>query len=435
MDVSNYIFLNIGDFAWYLLKFLGGAIQIFIFVMTIYYLVISIFGWFKRKEVPGNRFAPQKTFALIVAAHNEEAVIGNIVRNLKGLNYPESMFDVFVIADNCMDRTAEISRQTGAIVVERFNSQKRGKGFALEYMFEKIFNMKKKYDAVCVFDADNLASRDFLLEMNKQMCRGYEVIQGYLDSKNPMDSYISASYAISFWLANRLMQLPRYYLGLSCYLGGTGFAISTNVLREIEWSAFSLTEDLEYTMKLALAGKKVYWAHDAVVYDEKPLTLKQSWNQRKRWMQGTADCIFNYFMPLLKKGVTEFDLVSLDCAFYLLYPFVILFSQILLFVNAISMTLNIASGEFAFNTTGATVVAIVFTVFVIYMNGIFIHLEGKLTLKTLWYFLIYPLYNITWIPIIVVGFAHKNRKEWSHTIHTRAIDLTEIDIIGTKKVG
>lgn len=158
---------------------LTAVFQIFVFVLSGYYVVLSLFGLKKRKKV--NIHENQKSFALIVAAHNEEVVIGKAVESLMHLDYPKELYDVFVIADNCDDNTAAIAREHGAKVFERTNKDKRGKGFALEWMFDKIFKMDKKYDAVGIFDADNLVSQNFLSEMNCYMCEGYKVVQGYID--------------------------------------------------------------------------------------------------------------------------------------------------------------------------------------------------------------------------------------------------------------
>lgn len=137
--------------------------------------------------------------------------------------------------------------------------------------------------------------------MNYKMLKGYKVVQGYIDSKNPNDSWITGSYSIAFWTTNRLFQLARTNLGLSNQIGGTGFCMDSKTLKELGWGATCLTEDLEFTCKLVLNGHKVGWAHNARVYDEKPLTLKQSWNQRKRWMQGFADVSSKFFTKLIKK--------------------------------------------------------------------------------------------------------------------------------------
>lgn len=401
-------------------------IQVIIFTAGCYFFGISIFGWLNGKRYQNKVFFPNKRFALIVAAHNEEKVITHIIDSLFKQNYPRNLFDVFVIADNCTDKTAEIAEKYGAIVYKRFNSTLKGKGHALEWMFEKIFEMDKKYDAICVFDADNLVSSNFLLEMNKQLCRGHKVIQGYIDSKNPYDSWITCSYSIAFWLSNRIFQLPRYYLGLSCGLCGTGFCIDIDVLKKIGWGATCLTEDLEFTMKLVLKDMKVAWAHNAVVYDEKPLTLKQSWNQRKRWMQGHADCTSRFLGPLFKKAFKNGDLISFDCAIYLFQPIRLIFIGLI----TIMMWVQIVFPESPFYTLKYLFPAEVWSIFVIlqFLYGpIIILAEKKFSPKVLLGFLIYPFYCLTWIPITIQGFLTKNNKDWSHTHHTREISISDLE--------
>src|SRR5699024_3589702 len=68
---------------------------------------------------------------------------------------------------------------------------------------------------------------------------------------------------------------------------------------------------------------RVVSAYKAIVYDEKPLTLRQSWNQRKRWMQGFADVSSRYFWKLIEKFIVQKDFKSLDCALYSIQPIVI----------------------------------------------------------------------------------------------------------------
>ncbi|MEG0371393.1 MAG: glycosyltransferase family 2 protein, partial [Clostridium sp.] len=313
-----------------------GTLQILAFAVLMYYLIISLFGLYKKKHKDDGNMK-EKSFALIVAAHNEEVVVEQIVESLKKLDYKKELYDIFVIADNCTDATAEIARNAGALVCERFDPDKRGKGYALEWMFGKIFEMEKKYDAVVVFDADNLASKNFLTAMSDKLNEGYKVVQGYLDSKNPHDSWITESYSIAFWSNNRLFQLARNNLGLSNQIGGTGFCIDTNTLRELGWGATCLTEDLEFTCKLVSNGHRVGWAHDAVIYDEKPLTLKQSWNQRKRWMQGFADVASRFFFKLLKKAFKERSWRAFDCALYTIQPYLTVLAGVCVILTGIQL--------------------------------------------------------------------------------------------------
>ena len=164
-------------------------LQIFLFLVTVYYFFIGFFGMWRRHE--DKILTPEKTFAIVVAAHNERAVIGQLIENLQKLEYPKPYYDIFVVADNCFDDTAEIARRAGAIVCERQSEVGKGKGFALEWMFERLFAMERQYDAVVVFDADNLVHPRFLLEMNNRLLKGDQLIQGYLDAKNPYDTWVS----------------------------------------------------------------------------------------------------------------------------------------------------------------------------------------------------------------------------------------------------
>jgi cellulose synthase/poly-beta-1,6-N-acetylglucosamine synthase-like glycosyltransferase len=270
------------------------------------------------------------------------------------------------------------------------------------------------------------------MEMNKKLCQGHKVVQGYLDSKNPNDSWIAGNYSIAFWIINRLLQLPRHYLGLSCVLGGTGFVVRTEILKEIGWGATSLTEDLEFSIKLVLKGMRVAWAHDAIVYDEKPLTLKQSWGQRKRWMQGHSFCAVKYMKDLLIKAFKERNIRAFDIALYLIQPFVFVANGVVLFFGMFSIPGNIHLAEIL--SVGGLIVAFKL-ILVTYYNVVFIYMEKKMSPRIFKYFLAFPIYSITWLPIIVQGFIDRNKREWSHTSHTRAIDINDLEKVEVEKIG
>ncbi|WP_209700806.1 glycosyltransferase family 2 protein [Clostridium algifaecis] len=402
-----------------------------VYIISIYYLLISFFGLWRKKD---NKVVNEKrSFALIVAAHNEEIVIGDIVESLKSIEYPKELYDIFVVADNCNDKTAEMAKDKGAIVYERFNKDKRGKGYALEWMFSKLFKMNKKYSAVAIFDADNLVHKDFLKEMNKKLCEGYKVVQGYLDSKNPEDTWITGSYSIGFWTNNRMFQLGKSNIGLSTQLGGTGFCIETNILKKLGWGATCLTEDLEFTCKLILNGYKIGWAHDAIVYDEKPLTLSQSWRQRKRWMQGFADVYSRYFLKLIKKAVTSFSFIPLDCALYSIQPIMTILISISAigglikyFMTTYKVLSNLDTILYSINFNSITILAIVFYILQYIYTPFILIIEKKLNYKIFLYYIIYPIYVITWFPISIQGIINKNNKEWNHTVHTRSVKIKDL---------
>lgn len=417
-----------GDLILDILNVFTMILQLLALAVTLYYFVIGIFGWIPKKE---NDVQDGKTnsFALLVAAHDEEMVIANMVDSLKNLNYDKSAYDIFIIADNCTDNTAQIAREHGAIVYERFNDVQKGKGFALEWMFEKLFNMEKKYDYIGIFDADNLVDANFLFEMNKQINKGYSVVQGYVDSKNPFDSWITCAYSFSFWSVSRVFQMARHNLGLSCQLSGTGFVMKTELLKKLGWGATCLTEDMEFTMKLALNNEKVGWAHKAIIYDEKPLTLSASWKQRKRWMQGHADVASRFFFKLMKKAFKEGRFVCFDCAIYLVQPVRIIAMGIITLFAWLQMAYPDGNiGLFHMDYLFSPIVWNTFVVLQFMYMPVVIALERRAFDKKMFlYYVTFIFYNLTWIPIAVQGVINKNKTEWSHTKHTRQITIEDFN--------
>lgn len=402
---------------------IGYIIQIMFLMLGAYYFCISIFAFIPRKNRPDVENI-YHDFALIVAAHNEEQVIGNMVESLKKLKYPSDKYSIFVIADNCTDNTARIAREAGAEVFERFNDTNKGKGFALEWMFDKIYGMERKYDSVVIFDADNIVHEDFLMHINEQNNKGYKVVQGYIDSKNPNDSWVSYSYSLGFWTSNKLFQQSRYNLGLGCQLCGTGFSVAVDVLKELGWGATCLTEDMEFTMKLCLNDVKVAWAYDAIVYDEKPITFMQSWKQRVRWMQGHADVFCRFFKKLMKKAFKEKSIFPFDCALYLFQP-----------IRIITMGAITAMGwlQTAFPDSNLVVngyiptpVLMTFVVGQFFWLPFVMFVEKRISTRTVWGYLTYIIYSFTWVPIAIIGIAKRNQHEWYHTQHTRQIKISEI---------
>ena len=410
------------------LNILTMILQMFVLAVALYYFFVGIFGWIPKRR-SGNESCDIHSFALIVAAHDEEEVIGHMVDSLNALDYPRDMYDIFVVADNCSDNTADMALEHGALVHERFDTVARGKGFALEWMFSRLFKMERAYDYVAVFDADNLVGKRFLSEINNQINSGYKVVQGYIDSKNPFDSWITCAYSFSFWSISRVFQMARHNLGLCCQLSGTGFAIKTELLQRLGWGATCLTEDMEFTMKLALNDEKVGWAHNAVVYDEKPITLMQSWRQRKRWMQGHADVASRFFGKLITKAFKEHSFVAFDCAFYLLQPVRVLSAGVIMLFAWLQTAYP--TGDFGFFQMTYLFGPMVWNTFVIlqmlYMPVVIAIERKQFDAKMFFGYLAFVVYNLTWIPITIQGIIDKNKTEWSHTKHTRQIRIEDFE--------
>ena len=144
------------------IKNLNGIISLILTAVYLYQIIFMVVGWVNRKKKFAEVEAPFHRFAVLISARNEEEVIADLVKSLRKQKYPQNMYDVFVLADNCTDNTAKNAREAGAIVYERWNSQLVGKGYALDFLIKEIKKDYKKYDGYMVFDADNVVDENFI---------------------------------------------------------------------------------------------------------------------------------------------------------------------------------------------------------------------------------------------------------------------------------
>ena len=261
------------------------------------YVLIALIGKKKKNNIKEDNAALHK-YAFIIAARNENAVIGNLIDSIKNQNYPKELIDVIVVADNCTDNTAEISRQHGAIVYERFNNILVGKGYAMDYVFNKIKEEHGDYtcyDGYFVFDADNVIDVNYVKEMNKVFDSGYKVVTSYRNSKNYDTNWITAGYSLWFIREAKYLNNPRMMIKTSCAVSGTGYLVDSSIIKKNNgWKCNLLTEDIEFTVTNILNGEKVGYCGNAMFYDEQPTTFRQSWNQRMRWTKGFYQVLFKY---------------------------------------------------------------------------------------------------------------------------------------------
>ena len=409
------------------LYFLQQAIIWLITIFYLYQLVISLFSFVKLKDKPYIVNKKHK-FILILPAHNEEAVIGNLISSLKELDYPKDLYDIQVIADNCTDNTEKIARDMGTKVFVRTETDpnKKTKGYALQAFLKTLLSDKNMdYDAFCVFDADNIVDKNFLNVMNKHLCQGEEVVQGYRDIKNPTDSWISAGYAIFYWMMNRFYHLARYNAGLSPLINGTGFMVKFDAIRETGWNTNTLTEDIEFSLKTIIQGKKLGWAVDAICYDEQPVKFGPSWSQRSRWTMGHIQCLREYTGELAKAANENKTLMNLDGLLYMFgsIPMFII-SIVLLVINAIVyLNKGMTSTAFAINILRFVVP----TFFLPIGVALLIMILDKKPISKMWKgLLMYPVFLGSWLLINFKCLFQKNTT-WDKIEHTRNVKIDDIE--------
>ena len=400
--------------------------QALIWIVAIYWLyqfVISLCSFVKVKDKP-LVVDKQHRFMLIVPAHNEEAVVGNLIESLKKLDYPKDLYDIYVIADNCTDSTAKVAKDGGAIVYERFDEKRKTKGYALQWFLQQKIEENAPYDAFCIFDADNIVDEKFLKVMNKKLCQGEDVVQGYKDIKNPSDTWVSAGYAIFYWTMHRFYHLARYNIGLSPLMNGTGFMVKFDIIKPEGWNTKTLTEDIEFSLKRIIKGKKLGWAKDAIVYDEQPVGFKQSWIQRERWTVGHMQCLREYTKPLASAVAEHKTVMNFDGLLYLLgtAPMLVLTLLLVILNIVLFATGEMDTEEFIIQILKYVIPTVIVMPF---MGFVVMYLEKKPIKPMIKGLVLFPVFMGSWL-LINVKCLFKRDTEWKKIEHNNNKKIEEI---------
>jgi cellulose synthase/poly-beta-1,6-N-acetylglucosamine synthase-like glycosyltransferase len=266
-----------------------------------------------RRDPPRSAHRPR--LVVVVPAHDEEGGIGATIASLEAAGATP-----IVVADNCADATAERAREAGATVWERHDDARRGKGHALAWAFERVLGELPDVEGVVVVDADCSVSPNLLEALAARLGAGARAVQCSYVVSNPEASTASAARYAGFALVNHVRPLGKSALGLSCGLLGTGMAFEVELLREVPWGAFDITEDTGYHLTLVAAGVRVQFAPEAWVASAMPTSFERGAAQRERWESGDVELARREAASLIAAGLRERDADRLVAGVDLLIP-------------------------------------------------------------------------------------------------------------------
>jgi len=290
-----------------------SEILLFLLLFPLGYLLILAIGAIRSAPLPDTRGrSPSTRFMIVIPAHNEVSVIRATVSRLLAVDYPAHLFSIHIIADHCSDNTAEVARQAGAVVHERNEGPRTGKGAALSWLFQRILD-KEQCDAVVIFDADTRVDPEFLRVMDWRLSQGEKVIQGQHVIRNPNQGWFPALTWAMFLIDNRFQNLGRSAIGWSAKNMGDSICFRVDILRALGWGE-GLTEDYYLRHKLLLNGIRIAYEPAALGYGEAPITWSRARVQRARWLRGTHDTSRHYVKPLIVEGMKRRNVAMLDGA-------------------------------------------------------------------------------------------------------------------------
>jgi cellulose synthase/poly-beta-1,6-N-acetylglucosamine synthase-like glycosyltransferase len=348
---------------------------------------------------------PCLKMAVLVPAHNEADGIASTLAALK----PElnSQAQLVVIADNCNDDTASVAREAGATVIERYDTERRGKGYALDYGMS--FLEANPPDVVVIVDADCVVSSGALAKIASQAVRLNRPVQAtYLLAQPPKPSPKDAVSMLAFTVKNLVRPSGLSRFNLPCPLTGTGMAFPWAVLRQVSLASGNIVEDMNLGLDLALVGHPPMFCPEARVTGSLPQQRHAAKSQRTRWEHGHLQTILTQVprMMVASLKTLRFDLFAI--ALDLLVPPV----SLLVMLWVVAMGLSLVGLGF-----GSTTLPVILCGIAGMMIGIAIlsawakYCRQDLPAKML---LAIPLY-ILWKVPLYFAFLFKPQKQWVRT--------------------
>jgi cellulose synthase/poly-beta-1,6-N-acetylglucosamine synthase-like glycosyltransferase len=294
---------------------LSGIIQAGLLIVALLLLLPSLVLWIECivALLPPRRInqaISRPQIAVLMPAHNEALGIQPVLQQL--ISQLQSSDRLIVVADNCTDHTAEIARATGATVIERQDSERRGKGYALDYGLQYLAVAPP--EVVVIVDADCAVRPGTLAEIAATAAATGRPTQAlYLMELPAKPKPKDAVSALAFLVKNWVRPQGLHQLGLPGILTGTGMAFPWSVIRSVSLASGNIVEDMQLSMDLAISGYPTLFCPNTKVIGLLPQQEQAAKSQRTRWEHGHLQTMRTQIPPLLRAAIQQqrFDLLAI----------------------------------------------------------------------------------------------------------------------------
>jgi cellulose synthase/poly-beta-1,6-N-acetylglucosamine synthase-like glycosyltransferase len=226
---------------------------------------------------------PRPKVAILIPAYNEAAGIAATISTILPQLTPDDR--LLVIADNCTDETATIARNSGASAIERQDTQRKGKGYALDFGLQSIESAPP--EVVIMVDADCICEPDSIEKLARVAVASQAPVQAtYLMEQPPNPTPKDSVSALAFLVKNLVRPSGLKELGFPSLLTGTGMAFPWSVIRGISLASSNIVEDMQMSLDLAIAGTPTVFCPEAKVTGCLPKQEQAAKSQRTRWEHG-----------------------------------------------------------------------------------------------------------------------------------------------------
>jgi cellulose synthase/poly-beta-1,6-N-acetylglucosamine synthase-like glycosyltransferase len=254
---------------------------------------------------PASTSGATPSVCLLMPAHNEALGIATVLQDLLPQLGPRMR--LLVVADNCTDATVDVVRGhsigLGNVeVIERHNTQLRGKGYALDHGVRHLENNPPQ--VVLVVDADCVLRPGTIETLTKTCLATGRPAQALYLMHSPPGAPIKTLVAEFAWLVKNQVRAAGFHrLRLPCPLMGTGMAFSWQHISTASLATGHIVEDLQLGIELTRAGHSPQFCPQALVTSYFPTAADGLQTQRARWEHGHLGVIIAEFPRLLKQAV------------------------------------------------------------------------------------------------------------------------------------
>jgi cellulose synthase/poly-beta-1,6-N-acetylglucosamine synthase-like glycosyltransferase len=397
--------------------------QILLITFFSLHVVYFIVGMLTKPQLFSTQKAKRR-YDFLIVARNEDKVIGDLIDSIHQQQYPKELIRIFVLADNCTDQTAAVAKAHGAITFINQIPNHVGKGMALKTLIAH----RNKYpgtpsDAVFFFDADNIIDSEFTSKMNDAYQGDDTILIGYRGSKNFASNATSMGSSIIFFREGHFLHHARNHLGFSTHINGTGFMLSNAIITNEPWEAFSLIEDVEFTILQLIKERKVIFVREAKFYDEQPISGEVSFKQRLRWIKGGIQIFFLHAGKLLISIFKKFKFAKIDLLLWItpLPSVIVILSLVNLVINQISLisnstSLTMMSWMPTYQWLGQYL-GVSFLIGAMTVIASWKEVDAK-PMQKLWAMITFPFYSLSFLPLFIIAPLTMLNVKWYKTPHS-----------------
>lgn len=289
------------------LSIINNVILCFIGIPFALQLIYMVLFWVKKKTYKKSEV--KHRCAILICGRNEESVIFDTVRDLlENQDYPKDLFDVYVVAHNCTDKTASEAERAGAkvLVLNDPNKAHHLLAYALKFGVEQIVNSGIDYDFIIRIDADNHLNKEFISLMNDAYSSGVQLARPYESAINITQNNFTQACGLYYIFDSRFSSRVRERLHIDAHCQGPGMMFSMEIAKKYGYDTVTISEDTEFNFNRLLNGYRAHYVEDAVVYEDLPSTMKDTYARNRRLGSGNMLLLRKYTLKLIGKFFTTF---------------------------------------------------------------------------------------------------------------------------------